>query len=168
VLFITPEGYFNLPTKALRVALGRALGQLNAALAHEVFICVGPGRWGTTNPDLGVNIGFGDIYNTRALVELSGQGIGSAPEASFGTHFFQDLVESNIYPIAIYLDDEEAAFNRDFFYHTPNLSSNYLSEDTAYIECLRLIEVSSYRPGHRLDIVMDDEEGRTVAYLVPK
>jgi hypothetical protein len=168
VLFITPEGYFNLPTKALRVALGRALGQLNAALAHEVFICVGPGRWGTTNPDLGVNIGFGDIYNTRALVELSGQGIGSAPEASFGTHFFQDLVESNIYPIAIYLDDEEAAFNRDFFYHTPNLSSNYLSEDTAYIECLRLIEVSSYRPGHRLDIVMDDEKGRTVAYLVPK
>ncbi len=166
VLFITPEGYFNLPTKALRVALGRALGQLNAALADEVFICVGPGRWGTTNPDLGVNIGFGDIYNTRALVELSGQGIGSAPEASFGTHFFQDLVESNIYPIAIYLDDEGAVFNRDFFYHTPNLSSHYLSEDTACIECLRLIEVSSYRPGHRLDIVMDDEEGRTVAYLV--
>ena len=77
-------------------------------------------------------------------------------------------MESNIYPIAIYLDDEGAVFNRDFFYHTPNLSSNYLSEDTACIECLRLIEVSSYRPGHRLDIVMDDEEGRTVAYLVPK
>ena len=168
VLFITPEGYYSLPTQAQRVELARALGQLNAALADEEFICVGPGRWGTTNPDLGVNIGFGDIYNTRALVELSGQGIGSAPEASFGTHFFQDLVESNIYPIAIYLDDDEALFNRDFFYNTPNLSSDYLPEDTTCVECLRLIEVASFRPNHRMDVVMDDDEERTVAFLVPE
>ena len=168
VLFITPEGYYSLPTQAQRVELARALGQLNAALVDEEFICVGPGRWGTTNPDLGVNIGFGDIYNTRALVELSGQGIGSAPEASFGTHFFQDLVESNIYPIAIYLDDDEALFNRDFFYNTPNLSSDYLTEDTTCVECLRLIEVASFRPDHRMDVVMDDEEERTVAFLVPE
>ena len=168
VLFITPEGYFSLPTQAQRVELGRALGLLNAALADEKFICVGPGRWGTTNPDLGVRIGFGDIYNTSALVELSGHGIGSAPEASFGTHFFQDLIESNIYPIAIYLDDDEAIFNRDFFYDTPNLSVDYLFDDTTCIECLRLIEVASFRPNHRLDLVMDDEEGHTMAFLVPE
>ena len=74
------------------------IGQLNAALKDEIFICVGPGRWGTSTPDLGVRVGYGDIYNTRALVELAGEGIGPAPEPSFGTHFFQDLVESNIYP----------------------------------------------------------------------
>ncbi|MFM8320329.1 MAG: PEP/pyruvate-binding domain-containing protein, partial [Chloroflexota bacterium] len=91
VLFVTPKGYHSLPTNNARVELGRVIGQLNAALKDETFICIGPGRWGTSTPDLGVRIGYGDIYYTRALVELTGQGIGAAPEASFGTHFFQDL-----------------------------------------------------------------------------
>ena len=80
VLFVTPEGYFSLPTQAARAELSAVIGRLNAALAGETFICVGPGRWGTSNPDLGVRVGYGDIYHTRALVELTGKDIGSAPE----------------------------------------------------------------------------------------
>ena len=95
------------------------------------YICIGPGRWGTTNPDLGVTIGYGDIYNTCALVEITGKGLGPAPEPSFGTHFFQDLVESNIYPLAIYLDDEDAIFNRGFFYDTPNNLTAYLPKEAS-------------------------------------
>jgi hypothetical protein len=167
VLFVTPEGYYSLPTPSARAELGRAIGKLNGALADEIFICIGPGRWGTVNPDLGIHIGFGDIYNTRALVELSGKGIGLAPEASFGTHFFQDLVESNIYPLAICLDDEDTIYKRDFFYKTPNHSGTILSNEATCIECLRLIEVASYRPGHHLELVMDDDERRAVAFLAP-
>ena len=168
VLFVTPEGYFSLPTQAVRVALVQAIGRMNKALAGRRFICIGPGRWGTSNPDLGIHIGYGDIYNTRALVEITGQGIASAPEASFGTHFFQDLVESEIYPLAIYLEDEGVVFNNDFFYKTPNALPEFSPEDTSLMECLRLIEVDSYRPGYHLELVMDDEdEGRTVAYLEP-
>ena len=37
----------------------------------ETFICVGPGRWGTSTPNLGVYVAYGDIYRTRALVELT-------------------------------------------------------------------------------------------------
>lgn len=167
VLFVTPEGYYSLPTPSARADLGRAIGQLNASLSDEIYISIGPGRWGTVNPDLGIQIGFGDIYNTQALVEISGKGIGLAPEASFGTHFFQDLVESNIYPLAICLDDEDTIFRRDFFYDTPNQSGNFLSKETTCIDCLRLIEVGSFRPGHHLELVMDDEEQRAVAYLAP-
>jgi len=167
VLFVTPEGYFSMPSPAARARLGQAISALNAALANKVFICVGPGRWGTSNPDLGIHIGYGDIYNTRALIELAGKGIGAAPEASFGTHFFQDLVESNIYPLAIYLDDEEVDFRREFFYDTPNVVSQFLPDPAESMDCLRLIEVSSYRPDHHLEMAMDDEEGKTVAFLVP-
>ncbi|HSF83505.1 MAG TPA: PEP/pyruvate-binding domain-containing protein [Anaerolineales bacterium] len=167
VLFVTPEGYFSLPTSARRAQLGQAISKLNVALANKVFICVGPGRWGTSNPDLGIHIGYGDIYNTRALVELAGKGIGAAPEASFGTHFFQDLVESNIYPLAIYLDDESAIFHREFFYDTPNIAAKFLTDPAEIPECLRLIEVSSFKPNNHLELVMDDEEGRTIAFLVP-
>lgn len=165
VVFISPEGYFAMPTPAERAELGRKIGRLNEALKEKTFICVGPGRWGTSNPDLGVGIGYGDIYHTRALVELAGQGIGHAPEASFGTHFFQDLVESNIFPLAIYFDDEDVLFDRDFFYQSPNHTRKFLPADQNLPDCLRLIRVSDYRAGCHLELVMDDEQGRSVAYV---
>ncbi len=168
VLFVTPEGYFNLPTPATRAALVQEISRLNKILAGKSFICVGPGRWGTSNPDLGIHIGYGDIYNTRALIELAGKGIGSAPEASFGTHFFQDLVESEIFPLAIYLEDEDVLFNHEFFYNTPNVIEEFDPDYDDLCECLRLIRVSDFRAGHHLELIMDNEDdGRTVAFLTP-
>ncbi len=165
VLFVPPEAYYRLATPAERAELGRIIGKLNKALKTKTFICVGPGRWGTSNPDLGVKIGYSDIYYTRALVELTGVGIGNAPEASFGTHFFQDLMESNIFPLAIYLQDAEAVFNRDFFYKTPNRLLDFLPDETKWVENLRLIEVSSFRANRHMELVMDDDQGRSVAFL---
>jgi hypothetical protein len=170
VLFVAPEGYFSLPTSAERAELRLAISRLNAALKDQRYICVGPGRWGTSNPDLGIHIGYADIYNTRALVELAGEGISAAPEASFGTHFFQDLVESNIYPLAIYLEDDDVIFNRSFFYDSPNQIRLFLPDGPAGCEaddsgCLRLISVSIFRMGCHLELVMDDEQGRSVAFL---
>jgi hypothetical protein len=164
VIFVPPEGYFALPTSAARVKLARSIGQLNEALVGKCFICVGPGRWGTSNPDLGVSIGYADIYNTQALVELAGTGIGPAPEASFGTHFFQDLVESNIFPLAIYLDDAEAEFRRAFFYDSRNCLAELLPAEADRAPYLRVISVAEERPGYHLELVMDADEGRSVAF----
>jgi hypothetical protein len=167
VLYVSPESYFSLGTQAERTHIAHLVSKLNSILAGKTFIAIGPGRWGTINPDLGVPINYGDIYNTRALVEVSGNGIGAAPEPSFGTHFFQDLVESNIYPLGIYLDDPDVQFNREFFYSTPNRLADYLPGTEACSDTLRLIEVSSFCPSHHLDLVMDDEKGLAVAFLVP-
>jgi hypothetical protein len=170
VLFVPPEVYFALPTQSARAELSRMIGMLNAKIGEETFICVGPGRWGTSTPDLGVPIGYGDIYKTRALVEISGTGIGPAPEPSFGTHFFQDLVESGIYPLAVYLDDADAVFNRDFFYNTPNRLRDWLpleANQEICEDCLHLIKVEDFRAGYHLDLVMDDDVSRAVAFLAP-
>jgi hypothetical protein len=167
VVFVPPDEYYSLPTSNARSELRRAIGKLNVLLAEETFILVGPGRWGTTNPDLGVTITYGDIYHTRALVEVTGKGLGPDPEPSFGTHFFQDMVESNIYPLAIYLDDEDAIFNRDFFYDAPNDLNDLLQKEAARVDALRVIDVAAFRPGYHIDLVMDDEQGRGVAFLAP-
>jgi hypothetical protein len=167
VVYISPEGYFSLRTQAERVHIGHLVSKLNAKLAGKTFITIGPGRWGTINPDLGVPIKYGDIYNTRSLVELSGHGMSGAPEPSFGTHFFQDLVEANIYPLAIYLDDPDAQFNRSFFYDTPNHLETIMPEAHECAETIRLIKVASFRSAHHLELVMDDEKGQALAYLVP-
>lgn len=167
VVFVMPECYYALPTPAERADIGRCIGRLNAALLGKTFICVGPGRWGTTNPDLGVHIGYADIYHTSALVEITGAGIGAAPEASFGTHFFQDLVESNIYPLAVYLDDPDVIFSREFFYHMPNHLELFLPDAAEASKCLHLISIADFRPGYHLELVMDDEAGQSVAFLEP-
>ena len=165
ILFVSPEGYFNIESQSERNKLERAIGHLNAALEDENYIAVGPGRWGTSSPDLGVHISYADIYNTRALIELSGKGVGTAPEPSFGTHFFQDLMEAQIYPLAVYLDDEDAIFNRAFFYDTPNRLAEKINTEDKLLKCLRLIAVNDLRQDHHLSLVMDDEQGRAVAFL---
>ena len=166
IIFVPPEGYFSLPTQNDRSELRRAIGRLNAAMENERFILVGPGRWGSSNSDLGVPLDYGDFYNSRALVELTGQGIGAAPEPSLGTHFFQDLMESQIYPLAIYLDDSKTIMARRFFYNMPNHLADYDSADNGIQECLRLIRVSDYRKNHFLRIVMNEEKSQATAFLV--
>lgn len=165
VLFVPAEGYFNLPMAHLRTELARTIGHLNAALAGEKFICVGPGRWGSANSDLGVPIDYGDIYHTRMLVELTGQGIGLPPEPSLGTHFFQDLLESQIFPVAIYMDEPQHVFRHDFFYETPNRLEEWITISPELKDALRLIRVADYRPNHHLEIVMSDEKSLAVAFL---
>jgi hypothetical protein len=166
VLFVPSEGYFSLESQVERTLLERAIGQLNAALKDEVFIAVGPGRWGTSTPDLGVHVAYSDIYNARALVELAGESVGASPEPSFGTHFFQDLMEANIYPLGVFLDDENTIFKRDFFYDTPNRLGEFLTVDTPRVaNALRLIAVGDYRPNHHLDLMMDASKSYAVAFL---
>jgi hypothetical protein len=165
VMFVPPETYFTIPTSNERNILERTIGKLNAALAGESFILVGPGRWGTTNPDLGVHIDYADIYNSKALIEVFGIGMGIAPEPSLGTHFFQDLIEAEIYPLAISLDDRDTIFNRAFFYETPNVLEKWLHVDGRMAEYLRLIKVDSYCAGCMLNLTMNEEKGLAVAYL---
>ncbi len=165
VLFVPPEGYFSLTSTAERNRLERTIGTLNALLKDETFICVGPGRWGTSTPDMGVGIDYGDIYCTRALVELTGKGVGPDLEPSFGTHFFQDLVESNIYPLNINLDDHDTVFNRGFFYKTPNHLADFIRSDEGLSDALRLIKVEDFCPGCSISLIMNDEVGKALAFL---
>ena len=165
VIFVPPEGYFRLNSLLERSELSLAIGRLNAAMTKESFICVGPGRWGSSNTDLGVPIGYGDIYRTKALVELAGKDIGPEPEPSLGTHFFQDLMEGNIYPLAIQLDSETTIYNHDFFYNTPNHVCEWLDIKGELENSLRLIRVSDFKPNHTIRIVMNDEEKQAIAYF---
>ncbi|MEX2144104.1 MAG: PEP/pyruvate-binding domain-containing protein, partial [Anaerolineales bacterium] len=168
LLFVPPEAYFSLPTVEDRRALPRAIGRLNNLLKGETFICVGPGRWGTVNPDLGVSVSYADIYNTRALVEISGKEVGPAPEPSYGTHFFQDLIESRIFPLAVHFEDKGSVFNREFFYESPNRLTTWMPELESMQNTLRIISVDDIAPGQVMELIMDSEAGRSVAFLKPE
>jgi hypothetical protein len=167
VLFLPPETYYSLPNERERKELGVIVSKINAELSEKSFICVGPGRWGSVNTDLGVYVCYSDICRTGALVEISGKGVGVAPEPSLGTHFFQDLMEAQIFPLAVNLDEPETIFNRDFFYNTPNSIGKLISCDEKTAQAIRLLAIEDYRPDHHLNLAMDDEAGVAVAYLSP-
>ena len=167
VIFVVPEAYFALPTASDRREIGRLISRLNSQLPENSFICVGPGRWGTENIDLGVYVGYPDICNAAALVELSGGKFGIASDPSLGTHFFQDLMEAQIYPIAVPIDHKGTTFKWDFFYNSPNLLRSFIGTTENLENCLRLIDLQSYRPGHHLELIMDAEAGEAVAFLSP-
>jgi hypothetical protein len=167
VLFVVPDKYFGLPSEAARRQVARVIGRVNTALPPKSFICVGPGRWGTENLDLGVFVGYADICNAGALVELSGKAVGPAPEPSLGTHFFHDLMEAQIYPIAANLDREDTLLKKEFFYGTESCLSQVIPSDDSPNSAVRLIDVAGYRPGHHLELMMVADEGKTTAYLAP-
>ena len=153
IIYISSEGYFNLESEALRFEVGKIISQLNSLLGRKTFVCIGPGRWGSMNLDLGVFVSYADIDNAGALIELSGSGIGPAPEPSLGTHFFQDLMEAKIYPLAIDIDREDVIFDWEYFNHSPNSLSDYIPGiEKRLSDCVRLINVTSTRPGHHFEI----------------
>jgi len=167
VLFVDPPGYHALGSPSDRASVTAAISQLNAELEPKSFICVGPGRWGSTNPDLGVSVTYADICSAGALVELSGGDVGEAPDASLGTHFFQDLMEAEIYPLAVPLDANGNIFRSDFFYASPNALADRSGPDLSVGGVLRLIDVAAYRAGHHLALVMDSDLNRAAAFLAP-
>ena len=94
--------------------VARLIGRLNKALEEHTFILLGPGRWGSSEYLQGVPVTYADIFNTRALVELASNHGGYTSEPSYGTHFFQDLVETQIFPLAVYLEDADDYLNWNF------------------------------------------------------
>lgn len=106
---------------------------------------------------------YADIFNTKALVEVSGGSI-VATEPSLGTHFFQDLLEGQIYPLAIDLDEDQ--YHHTFLTSMPNRLSEFIPIDKTLEEHLHLIRVSDFKPGCHIQIVMDDSTSKGLAFLV--
>ncbi len=77
----------------------RITGKINRLIdkKNTPSMLIGPGRWGTTTPSLGICVNFYEINNFSFLVETSLPEKGFMPEFSFGTHFFQDIVETDIF-----------------------------------------------------------------------
>ena len=77
---------------------------------------MGPGRWGSRGDiKLGVPVAYSDINKTAMLIEIAVKQSKYEPELSFGTHFFQDLVEENIKYLPLYPEDNDIIFNMSFF-----------------------------------------------------
>ena len=110
-------------------------------------------------------VGYADINNCKVLVEVARASEGFTPEVSFGTHFFQDLIEADILYLPLYPDDPGTRFNHAFLSQTANAIAQLLPADAEFENVIRVINVPQATQGRRLAMDMDGESDRAVAYL---
>ena len=159
IVYVDAQSYYDLNSLEDHVEVARCIGQLNSALEGHPFILVGPGRWGSSDSMQGVPVTYADIFNSRALVEVASNKSGFAAEPSYGTHFFQDLVESQIYPLAVYPDEPGDHLNLDFIKQSENQMPKFVSEQTKASHCIKVIHIPTERSGCHLEMIMDGQSG---------
>ena len=170
IVFVDPEVYKQTADPKIRLELGRVITRINHKLENERFILMGPGRWGSSNLDLGVKVGYADIHNTLALIEISMSGEdGSAPELSYGTHFFQDLVEADIFSLPLHLNVEDSVnsyFSWDLFRNTPGSLAELVPEDREHENTgrIRVIDLLTHT-GKTASVCMNGLSDKAVGFL---
>jgi pyruvate,water dikinase len=166
IVYVDPEAYNRLSEVSELRAVGRVVGKLNKILPKRQFILMGPGRWGSRGDiKLGVDVTYADINNTAVLIEIARQKGNYIPELSFGTHFFQDLVEASIRYLPLYPDDEDILFNEAFFSRSENILENLLPEYTSLSDVVRVIDVPRSANGLILRILLNADLDEAVGIL---
>ncbi len=167
ILHIDPRDYAQLEDLDLRNTLPRIVGQINRdqRIQKGRIMMMGPGRWGSGNPELGVGVGYSDIDRVSVLVEVAHEEDGHVPEVSYGTHFFQDLVEAEIIYMPLYPARAGTDFNEAFFGGKPNALTSFFPELGPYSDIIKLIDVPTCSDGMQVRLVADPESRRAVCYL---
>jgi hypothetical protein len=166
IVYVDPEGYGHLPNQNAMRDVGRAVGRLNKLLPKRQFILIGPGRWGSRGDiKLGVPVTYSDINNSAMLIEVARQKGNYLPDLSFGTHFFQDLVEASIRYLPLYPDDDGVAFKEDFLRNSRSVLDELLPEFSRLSGTLRVIDVAKQTNGHILRVLMNADLDEAVAFL---
>ncbi|HPJ44045.1 MAG TPA: PEP/pyruvate-binding domain-containing protein [Spirochaetota bacterium] len=166
IVWVNPAKYSELENRTLLAEVGIAVGRLNSILPKKQFILMGPGRWGSRGDiKLGVQVTYADICNTAVLIEISTRKGAYSPELSFGTHFFQDLVETGIRYIPLYPEDREVLYNEIFLTGSDNMLPDVLPEYDHLSDVIRVIDVPRRTGGEILKILLNADLGEAVAYF---
>ncbi|MCX6551088.1 MAG: pyruvate, phosphate dikinase [Acidobacteria bacterium] len=166
VVFVDPVAYGHVADLEALHDVGRAVGRLNKALPKRQFVLIGPGRWGSRGDvKLGVPVTYSDISNTALLMEVGERRGGSMPELSFSTHFFQDLVESDIRYLPLYPDDEGIVFNAAFLRDAPNQFAALVPEYANLASVIHVVDVPSVAGGQVLKVLMNADQDEAIGFF---
>jgi hypothetical protein len=144
IIFVDPLAYSELPVSD-KYSIARLIGKLNRLVKNRdatPVMLLGPGRWGTTTPSLGVPVRFSEINNVSFLGEIAYTAGNLMPELSFGTHFFQDLVETNIFYLALFPDNPEVIFHRSILDRFENMIESLEPDSSKYRDVIKVYETT--------------------------
>ena len=146
IIYVKPENFDSLKN----TDVARELHTINREMAErgEGYILIGPGRWGSSDPALGIPVKWPDISASRLIVESSLNNYRIEP--SQGTHFFHNLTSFGVGYFTINPHSEDGIYNLD-----------YLNSMPAVYESERLRVVKFDNP---LTVAIDGRKGAGVVF----
>ncbi|MCX6155622.1 MAG: pyruvate, phosphate dikinase [Candidatus Kapabacteria bacterium] len=164
---VNSQAYSKLATAEDMHTVSDLIGMLNRLLPRKEFILIGPGRWGSKGDiKLGVPVLYSDINNTAMLIEVAKESAGYMPELSFGTHFFQDLVEADIKYLPLYPEKKGCLFHDDLFKTYPNKLTELIPDSSRFESVIQVIHIQDIFNNGTVSVYMDGESSHGLAYFV--
>lgn len=166
LIYVVPATYSQLPEQD-RYAVARLIGKLThlEEKLAEPLILIGPGRWGTSTPSLGIPVSFSEIHMASVLCEIDVMHEGLVPDLSLGTHFFNEMVEMNMLYIAYFVGEKQNRFNESLLMQSPNRLTDLLPSASAWAHLVRVIEPVGRKNGQRMVLNANALEQTAVMYL---
>jgi hypothetical protein len=164
IVYVDPKAYCAVASQSGKYDIARAIGAINRQIPDKKDLTVmllGPGRWGTSTPSLGVPVSFSEIDNMSILGELAFSGNNVMPELSFGTHFFQDLVETGIFYLALFPDHPEVYINARMLDAPSRTLARDFPKYEQYAHVIKILDVK----GRNLKIAADIMTQKVVCYF---
>jgi len=167
LIYVVPSVYGQMPVKE-RYAIARLIGQV----AHfgekkrpETTLLLGPGRWGTTTPSLGVPVSFAEINTVTTLCEIVAMTEDIIPDVSLGTHFFSDLVEFDILYMALFPGKDDNFLNGAFFDEAPNRLTDLIPRASSYSHVVKVVDATDLGDGCKILLNANTLKQRVVCYV---
>jgi len=165
ILYVSPAVYGTL-TVSDRHSVARLIGRLTRLHRRDekTTMLLGPGRWGTTTPSLGVPATFSEINGVSVLCEIVAMRDDLVPDVSLGTHYFSDLVESDILYLALFPGRKGHFLAPAFFDDSPNRLAELLPDAAKWAHVVRVIDPPA---GRNVLLHADSLQQRVLCYYAP-
>ena len=166
-IFVVPESYGMLRLQD-RYEVAGLIGAINKATdpaRHETVMLLGPGRWGTSSPELGVPVSFADINRVSVLCEIVAMRGDFVPDVSLGTHFLNELVEMNMLYLAVFPKQDDNFIDSQFFLKARNRLPDILPAAGRWKNTVRVIDASDLAGVSGVSLAANAPDQKFICYL---
>ena len=166
-IYVVPSLYGTLPLSQ-RYEVARLLGRINQTVHRdkETIMLLGPGRWGTSSPELGIPVHFAEISQASVLCEIVTMRENLVPDVSLGTHFLNELVEMNILYMALFPRQQRNYLHEPFFLDSPNRLQEIVPSAARWQEVVRVIHTEDVlAPGRSVLLLANAGEQEANVFL---
>ncbi len=170
LIYVVPALFADLPL-ARRYEVARLLGRINQAecASGKTTMLLGPGRWGTSSPELGVPVHFSEISRVSVLCEIVAMRDNLTPDVSVGTHFLNELVEMDILYMALFPKQQSNFLVESYFLDAPNRLLECVPEAHRWQDFIRVIDaVDPAHPNRAVHLLADAGEQQAGLFLADR
>ena len=149
LIYVAPSVYGQMSIRD-RHSVARLIGQitrLGPPGGNGDIMLLGPGRWGTTTPSLGVPVTFSEISGVSVLCEIVAMREDLVPDVSLGTHFSSEMIETDMLYLALFPEKAGNLLNEEFFSAAPNKLPEILPAAAAQSYAVKVIDAADLANG---------------------